>query len=466
MSWKRWLVVASSGLAVLSAGAPWQAVHAGAPSVTVGAVSEAEGTFFFPDISFDYSSFGESTCSHFVFEVTLDFGTGPYGLGMTHGGGTTCVVDKSDFSNFIEWPEEGSFTMSAIVTDLNTSVQASGSNTATFSEADSIAVNSFALNAVEGVSLSGTVSTFTDSFSTEDRLSDLVAVIDWGDSSTSAGTIVDNGGGNFSVNGSHTYAEEGAYAASVSVSDDSPGTAAGTATGTVNVADAALTPTGQTIQARPTVPFTATVASFVDADANGTASDYAATIDWGDTTALSGGAVSAAAGRFLVSGSHTYLSVGTYSVTVTIGDAGGSSTIAHSQVVVTSADLAVSIGATPNPVKTGNLLTYTITVKNGGPTAAGNVVVTNPLPAAAQFQSISAPGWLCLTPAVGATGTVTCTTSSLANGSSSTITIVVTIVAAGKTVVTNMVSVSSDTFDPNSANNSATVATNVFGRGK
>jgi len=65
-------------------------------------------------------------------------------------------------------------------------------------------------------------------------------------------------------------------------------------------------------------------APFTDADPNGTAADYTATIAWGDGT--TGPATIATSGRgFTARGAHTYKAHGTYSVTITITDTGGSS---------------------------------------------------------------------------------------------------------------------------------------------
>ena len=64
------------------------------------------------------------------------------------------------------------------------------------------------------------------------------------------------------------------------------------------------------------------MATFTDDDPNGTASDYTATITWGDGN-TSSGTISAkvgvgAAGVFTVSGTNTYAEEGTYAVSVTI----------------------------------------------------------------------------------------------------------------------------------------------------
>ena len=129
------------------------------------------------------------------------------------------------------------------------------------------------------------------------------------------------------------------------------------------------------------------------------------------------------------------------------------------------ADLAASLTATPNPVKVGATLTYSMTVRNDGPESAEQVKLTDTLPAAAQFSSLTAPaGWTCTTPPVGDTGSIVCTRAALASGASSTLTLKVKVVSSGKATVSNTIKVSSSSSDPNLENNDATATTSVQGR--
>src|SRR5947207_9711720 len=78
------------------------------------------------------------------------------------------------------------------------------------------------------------------------------------------------------------------------------------------------------------------------------------------------------------------------------------------------------------PVWPGGTLTYTIGVSNAGPNTAASVAMSDVLPALTTFQSITTPaGWTCTTPAAGSTGTVNCTTASMASGATATFTLVV-----------------------------------------
>ena len=87
-----------------------------------------------------------------------------------------------------------------------------------------------------------------------------------------------------------------------------------------------------------------------------------------------------------------------------------------------TADLSVTKSASPSPALVGASLTYTITVSNAGPDIAGDVVVTDPLPAGVTFVSATGSGWTCSY----GKATVTCTRVSIPVGSAPPISIVVT----------------------------------------
>jgi conserved repeat domain len=128
--------------------------------------------------------------------------------------------------------------------------------------------------------------------------------------------------------------------------------------------------------------------------------------------------------------------------------------------VVSIADLAVSIAATPNPVKPGSKVTYTITILNAGPSAALNVLLNDVLSSQSTFVSARPSQGTCVTPAPASSGTVSCSIGSIANGATSATQIVVTVIAK-KNSITNTVTVSTTTTDPNLANNTASITTRV-----
>jgi len=90
---------------------------------------------------------------------------------------------------------------------------------------------------------------------------------------------------------------------------------------------------------------------------------------------------------------------------------------AHVDAFVTAvADLALSKRAAPNPVHAGDLLTYTLTITNSGPSAAPSLRVVDTLPADVAFAG--ATGAACSGVPLGGTGTLTCTLGGLAAGDS------------------------------------------------
>ncbi len=132
--------------------------------------------------------------------------------------------------------------------------------------------------------------------------------------------------------------------------------------------------------------------------------------------------------------------------------------------VVSSADLAVTNVASPDPVAAGGNITYTQVVTNNGPSAADSATLVQATPANTTFVSIAAPaGWTCTTPAPAASGNVVCSTLSMSGNTAATFSLVVKVntgVASG-TVIADTATASSSVSDPNSANNSATASTVV-----
>jgi PKD repeat protein len=107
------------------------------------------------------------------------------------------------------------------------------------------------------------------------------------------------------------------------------------------VADAAITLTGVAgFREHHRSNFTATVATLTDADPGGVTTDYTGQINWGDGTTSACPSTSCsigvrAAGGFTVSGSHNYRNNGTYTVTITLTDAGGSASKTTTTIGVT-----------------------------------------------------------------------------------------------------------------------------------
>src|SRR2546430_1437605 len=134
--------------------------------------------------------------------------------------------------------------------------------------------------------------------------------------------------------------------------------------------------------------------------------------------------------------------------------------------VKTEADLSVTKADAPDPVAAGDNLTYTITLANPGPNDAQNVSVSDPIPANTSFVSLAqngGPAFTCSTPAVGGTGTVTCSIATLVSGATASFALVVkvNVNTPDGTVLSNTVTVTSTTTDPVPGNNSDTETTKV-----
>lgn len=137
-------------------------------------------------------------------------------------------------------------------------------------------------------------------------------------------------------------------------------------------------------------------------------------------------------------------------------------------------DLTIDIGATETqlivdgsattPVQPGSNITYTLMVTNGETTAIG-VTLTDPLPANTTFQSFSAPaGWAFSTPAVGQSGTVTASITSMPANTTATFTLVVQVspTAQGGSTIANTTTLSTSGVSP-TFSRTATFDTTVAG---
>ena len=126
------------------------------------------------------------------------------------------------------------------------------------------------------------------------------------------------------------------------------------------------------------------------------------------------------------------------------GNNSGSSTVA----VTTSADLALTKTATPGTIVFGQPVSYSLTVRNNGPSQATGATISDPLPAGLTFAA-SPDG--CTATA----GTVTCPVGTIAAGATRTVSFTANTPAGGSGDVTNTATVSGTTSDPNPANNTA-----------
>jgi PKD domain len=208
--------------------------------------------------------------------------------------------------------------------------------------------------------------------------------VDWGDGSTdsvftesSPGAITDT---------SHTYADDGLYTVTVTVTEENGTAASGSATFGVdvaNVAPAITPPAAQTANEGASTTFD--LGSFTDPGAD---SPWRVTVDWGD---LSPDTVFAETNPGAIADKpHTYADNGTYTVTITVEEEAGTgpgSDSATFQVGVANVNPTVTITAPPSgtypvgvpiPVNAsftdpGTLDTHTCTINgNAGTVAEAN----------------------------------------------------------------------------------------------
>jgi uncharacterized repeat protein (TIGR01451 family) len=134
--------------------------------------------------------------------------------------------------------------------------------------------------------------------------------------------------------------------------------------------------------------------------------------------------------------------------------------VAHAQ----EADLLVTKSG-PDSAAAGDDVSYSIEVTNLGPDDANNASLFDPLPPGMTFVSIaqSGPTFTCTTPGVGFGGNVDCSIALLPVGQSTQFTLVAQIAPGTPpgSSFTNIATVSSQTFDPNSENDSAVAGTTI-----
>ncbi len=191
------------------------------------------------------------------------------------------------------------------------------------------------ITATEGQQFSGTVATFTEP-ETSAPANRYTAQIDWGDGSLPSFGTVAGSGGSYTVSGSHTYAEEGSYTATVTITDTELAGNGATTTSAATVGDAPISASCGTA-AVSLQSFNGTVANLSDTNLGGAAADFiplgsggnggSTTIDWGDGSATTAGTVSGSGGSYSIAGSHTYSSTGYYNVTTTVVDDGGMTSV-------------------------------------------------------------------------------------------------------------------------------------------
>ena len=179
---------------------------------------------------------------------------------------------------------------------------------------------------------SGTVASFSvlDPSATAGQFT---ASINWGDGTTATpGMVTGPTGGPFTVTGMHAYGDEGNVNAVVSIIENDISSTVASATDPVTIADAPLAATASPNIASTNLAVTSVpLATFTDGNSAATASDFKASVNWGDTSTSLGVISGPVGGKYTVTGSHTYTALGPKPIQVTITDDGGATAVANMQ---------------------------------------------------------------------------------------------------------------------------------------
>ena len=147
----------------------------------------------------------------------------------------------------------------------------------------------------------------------------------------------------------------------------------------------------------------------------------------------------------------------TASVTATTPDPNqGNNSDTATVPVDTTADVSVTKTG-PATATAGTTISWTVTVRNSGPSTARGVVVTDPIPAGINGASASING----TPCAVENGVLTCPLGDLTPAAAAEITVTGTVDQARTEPVANTATVASQTTDPNGDNNTATATTEI-----
>jgi hypothetical protein len=288
------------------------------------------------------------------FTASIDFGDGSP---VTGGSIVQDAIDPTKF--YVEgshtFSEEGIYTRVvsvryrggsydsmangvAVTTTVNAAILATASGDVDIADA-ALFASPLTISGQATVKLSKvSVATFVDSGGPE-APTNYTTTIHWGDGASSAGTVIANGP-NFQVTGSHTYAASGSYVTTITIADD--GDAATIVTGEAKIASApVIASKGATISGHEGRTLSATVATFTDSFTGASASDFTASVNWGDGATTAGTVVKDSPGKFHISASHAYaeeLPSG-YTVKVTIHKPGGSTTTVNSLAKIADSPL-------------------------------------------------------------------------------------------------------------------------------
>ena len=285
-------------------------------------------------LTFKSASLGSASVSNGT--LTLKLGTVANGATVT---GTLTFAVGEEGSTLTNSPSVSSSTSDPVSSNNSQSL------TTTVVDPAVVATGGFTFSLVEHTA-SGklTVATFVDPAGAE-PLADYSATINWGDGSSSNGSLSKQSNGTFVVSGNHTYSVPGNYAVSVTLNHDSAPSVI--VADHANVADPPLTMTASApLSSVENTRTDFTLATFTDPTPDGLGK-YLATVNWGDGTS-SNATVShgATPNTFVVTASHKFVEEGSYLVTVSV---------AHGIAPTVSTTLQATV-SDPNVIAMGGLM--------------------------------------------------------------------------------------------------------------
>lgn len=248
------------------------------------------------------------------YSATITWGDGSSSAGTITYNASTGVFAVTGTHSYAD---DGNYTANVAIAH-ETAPNASVSDAVAVSDPSVVVTAASSLSASEGSASGFALATFTDPAGAE-VVGDYQASINWGDGTTSAGSITFNPAtGTFTVTGTHSYAEEGSYGPLVTVMHDAA--PAASAAAAVTVGDPSVAATSAGFNALRGISSGAvTLATFTDPGGAEALADYSAAINWGDGSTGAGTVTfNAATGLFSVTGSHVYAASGNYSASVTV----------------------------------------------------------------------------------------------------------------------------------------------------
>ncbi|MGD0058941.1 MAG: hypothetical protein ABSD58_05925 [Verrucomicrobiia bacterium] len=272
------------------------------------------------------------------------------GVANVAGQGTFLVYGNHTYSTNC-----AQFSMSVLVQDIVGTSEAAVTATVSVT-ASPITTDGYTVYAAANDTYSGVVASFTDP-DTALNASSFSATINWGDGTllTTNAAIVTYTNGVYLVDGAHTYVKPASTEnVTVTVYDnvDVCATPVLINSQVKFITGVGITPVPATTLVTTGTQFCTNVATFTDSSLPaGLSSDLSAVINWGDGFA-SDGSITPVNGQYVVSGCHTYLDDGRYSVYAIITDSadnlistGSNSTfIAESQYTDLTSDMEVLFG--------------------------------------------------------------------------------------------------------------------------